>query len=64
MFKNSEDHTLSLAVCSFKINGDVVPNGLDRDISSASQGLGELNFEEDEDDQQFYMKDLPDHACK
>uniref|UniRef100_A0A646QDS3 DNA helicase n=1 Tax=Hemiscolopendra marginata TaxID=943146 RepID=A0A646QDS3_9MYRI len=46
-----------------QINGEVITNGLDRDLSSATQGLGELTFEEDEEDQ-YYMKDLPEHACK
>jgi hypothetical protein len=32
------------------------------DINAISQGVGELNFEEEEEDQ-FYMKDLPKHAC-
>jgi len=37
-------------------------NGLDNDIKSATQGMGELTFEEDDEDQ-FYLKDLPKHAC-
>ena len=36
-------------------------NGLDS-MAAISQGIAELNFEEDEDDQ-FCMKDLPKHAC-
>jgi regulator of nonsense transcripts 1 len=47
-----------------QVNGPEVglPNGLDKDVLSTSQALNELNFEEDEEDQ-FYMKDLPKHAC-
>lgn len=37
-------------------------NGLDNKVASATQGINELTFEEDEEDQ-FYMKDLPKHAC-
>lgn len=37
-------------------------NGLDA-VTAAGQVLGELTFEEDEEDQ-YYSKDLPDHACK
>lgn len=40
----------------------ILHNGLDRDVGLASQGVNELTFEEDEEDQ-FYMKDLPKHAC-
>ena len=36
-------------------------NGLDKDLLGVTQGVNELNFEEDEEDQ-FYMKDLPKHA--
>lgn len=38
-------------------------NGIERDVITTTQGLGELTFEEDEEDQ-YYTKDLPDHACK
>ena len=31
-------------------------------VTTITQGVGELQFEEDEEDQ-FYMKDLPKHAC-
>lgn len=37
-------------------------NGLDKNVGAINQGVGELNFEEDEEEQ-FYMKDLPKHAC-
>ena len=33
------------------------------DITAVAQAFGELNFEEEEEDQ-YYNKDLPDHACK
>ncbi|XP_054714486.1 regulator of nonsense transcripts 1-like [Uloborus diversus] len=40
-----------------------LPNGLDRDVCSTTQSLGELTFQEEEEDQ-YYTKDLPEHACK
>ena len=39
-----------------------VQNGLDGAVTPITQGVAELQFEEDEEDQ-FYMKDLPKHAC-
>ncbi len=50
-------------VC-LQVNGVDVPlqNGLDVGIAVISQGVGELNFEEEEEEQ-FYMKDLPKYAC-
>lgn len=47
-----------------QVNGIEVPvqNGLDGAVTPITQGVGELQFEEDEEDQ-FYMKDLPKHAC-
>ena len=46
------------------MNGPEIPieNGIDPSINQISQGMGELNFEEEEEDQ-FFMKDLPKHAC-
>ena len=41
---------------------NVLTNGLDRVVQSATRAIGELTFEDDEDDQ-FYSKDLPSHAC-
>lgn len=51
-------------VVGLKINGpdQLVHNGIDLSIKAINQGMGELNFEEEEEDQ-FYMKDLPKHAC-
>ena len=40
----------------------MLTNGLDRIVQSATRAIGELTFEDDEDDQ-FYSKDLPPHAC-
>lgn len=38
-------------------------NGVDLDgLGVVTQGVGELTFEEDEEDQ-YYTKDLPKHAC-
>ena len=39
-----------------------MPNDVDGKVSTVAQGVGELNFEEDEEEQ-FCMKDLPKHAC-
>ena len=39
-----------------------VQNGLDKDVASTTQGVNELTFEEDEEEA-FYTKDLPQHAC-
>ena len=48
----------------FQVNGPETPvqNGVDLSINPITQGVGELNFEEEEEDQ-FYMKDLPKYAC-
>lgn len=48
----------------FKVNGPETPiqNGLDKGVATIAQGVGELNFEEEEEEQ-FMMKDLPKHAC-
>ncbi|KAK7481622.1 hypothetical protein BaRGS_00027138 [Batillaria attramentaria] len=47
-----------------QVNGPEQPvqNGVDLSINPITQGVGELNFEEEEEDQ-FYMKDLPKYAC-
>jgi len=37
--------------------------GVDDSVAKTSQLLGELNFEEDEEDT-YYTKDLPVHACR
>lgn len=37
--------------------------GMDDSVAKASQLLAELNFEEDEEDT-YYTKDLPVHACR
>lgn len=39
-------------------NGNV-----DVKVSTITQGVGELNFEEEPEENQFCMKDLPKHAC-
>ncbi|XP_037502678.1 regulator of nonsense transcripts 1 [Rhipicephalus sanguineus] len=44
-----------------QLPGEVRSNGLE--VAAAGQALGELTFEEDEEDQ-YYAKDLPEHACK
>ena len=42
----------------------IVENGdVDITVSTITQGVGELNFEEEPEENQFYMKDLPKHAC-
>ena len=46
-----------------QVNGtEVLTNGLDTVVDEVSQRVTELTFEEDEEDQ-FFMKDLPKHAC-
>lgn len=47
-----------------QVNGPdgVLQNG-DDPVVKASQLLAELNFEEDEEDT-YYTKDLPVHACR
>nr|XP_033811861.1 regulator of nonsense transcripts 1 [Geotrypetes seraphini] len=47
-----------------QVNGPegVLQNGAVDDVAKASQLLAELNFEEDEEDT-YYTKDLPLHAC-
>lgn len=52
-------HTLSP-----QVNGadGLLQNGVDP-VVKAGQLLGELNFEEDEEDT-YYTKDLPAHACR
>lgn len=51
-------------VLSPQVNGPdgVLQNG-DDPVVKASQLLAELNFEEDEEDT-YYTKDLPVHACR
>jgi len=56
----NEKHALNL----FQVNGPELglPNGIDTEVPHMTAGVNELTFEEDEEDQ-FYMKDLPRHAC-
>lgn len=57
-------HSYDSAHLSSQVNG---PDGLlqngDDPVVKASQLLAELNFEEDEEDT-YYTKDLPVHACR
>ncbi|XP_061409775.1 regulator of nonsense transcripts 1 isoform X1 [Lethenteron reissneri] len=47
-----------------QLNGPdgALANGMDEAVAKATQSLAELNFEEDEEDA-YYSKDLPSHAC-
>ncbi|CAG0894471.1 unnamed protein product [Darwinula stevensoni] len=45
-----------------QVNGELRPN-LDGEISNVTQSIGDLQFE-DEDEETYYTKDLPEHACK
>ena len=46
-----------------QVNGiDISLQNGDININAVNQGVAELQFEE-EDEEQFYMKDLPKHAC-
>lgn len=50
----------------FQLNGPderLLNGGVDDSVAKASQLLAELNFEEDEEDT-YYTKDLPVHACR
>lgn len=40
---------------TFQVNGDVGENGLDTDLTATTKALGELQFEED-DDEAYYNK--------
>lgn len=49
-----------------QVNGPdgILQNGaVDDNVAKTSQLLAELNFEEDEEDT-YYTKDLPVHACR
>lgn len=51
---------------SSQVNGPdgILQNGaVDDNVAKTSQLLAELNFEEDEEDT-YYTKDLPVHACR
>ena len=39
-------------------------SGLQESIHAATQGVADLRFEEDEDEDAYYTKDLPEHACR
>ena len=60
MYVMTVSNFTSLNFQSGVVDGALV-NGLDG-VTAATQGISELTFEEDEEDQ-FYMKDLPKHAC-
>ena len=55
-------NTYSVVSHFFQPGPEGLQNGLDVNVKSATQGMSELTFEEDEEDQ-FYTKDLPLHAC-
>jgi hypothetical protein len=47
----------------FQSNGlEPLTNGIRNDVNKATSGVELLTFEE-EDDETFYTKDLPAHAC-
>jgi len=43
---------------------DDVAGGLQESIHVATQGVADLRFEEEEDEDAYYTKDLPEHACR
>ena len=56
-----------LAFCHFQDN-DVKEespglNGVAGSVAAATAGIGELTFEDADEEDQFYSKDLPKHAC-
>ena len=46
----------------FQVNDTPLTNGLDKDVKAVTSGVNELTFEED-DEEAFFTKDLPAHAC-
>ncbi|CAK8678226.1 unnamed protein product [Clavelina lepadiformis] len=44
--------------------GEDAVGGLQESIHVATQGVADLCFEEEEDEDGFYTKDLPEHACR
>ncbi|MEE6522581.1 hypothetical protein FKM82_021178 [Ascaphus truei] len=62
----SQTQTQGQSQLDGQINGPdgILQNGsVDDGVGKTSQLLGELNFEEDEEDT-YYTKDLPVHACR
>jgi len=49
------EYPCSFIYSHFQVNGEVGENGLDADITATTKGLGELQFEE-EDDEAYYNK--------
>ena len=48
-----------------ELSNGPVSSAEENGVTKVSNSLGELNFEEDEDEvQSFYSKDLPNHACR
>ena len=43
--------------------GSPAVNGLAGSVAAATGGIGELTFEDADEEDQFYSKDLPKHAC-
>ena len=37
--------------------------GLQENVHAATQGVSDLRFEEEDEEDTFYTKDLPKHAC-
>ncbi|XP_059487209.1 regulator of nonsense transcripts 1 [Neocloeon triangulifer] len=46
-----------------QVNGLILENGTDRDVVAVTSALGELQFEEEEEEA-YYNRDLPDFACR
>ncbi|XP_015126226.1 regulator of nonsense transcripts 1 homolog [Diachasma alloeum] len=60
---SQHDHGQSQQSQPVQINGTNGSSALDLKISGAAQNLAELQFEEEEEEA-FYNRDLPEHACK
>jgi len=43
--------------------GSPLLNGIAGSVTAATQGINELTFEDADEEDQFYAKDLPKHAC-
>ncbi|EGI69714.1 Putative regulator of nonsense transcripts 1 [Acromyrmex echinatior] len=60
---SQHDVTQTQSSQSIQVNGTNGSSSLDLKISGAAQSLAELQFEEEEEEA-YYNRDLPDHACK
>jgi regulator of nonsense transcripts 1 len=56
---------LSFTCIGFQINGyEKRANDVSRNLSAITSGIGDLNFEEEDEDAVLLNEELPPHACK